>query len=64
MLPTNTLSRNYKGAVYLVNPKGGKILGRKAYRNLTEIEGNIDLVVVTIPAEKVIDLIPALVEKR
>ncbi len=64
MLPTNTLSRNYKGAVYLVNPKGGKILGRKAYRNLTEIEGNIDLVVVTIPAEKVIDLIPALVEKK
>jgi len=64
MLPVNTLSRNYKGAVYLVNPKGGKIIGRKAYRNLTEIEGNIDLVVVTIPAEKVIDLIPALVEKK
>jgi acyl-CoA synthetase (NDP forming) len=64
MLPTNTLSRDYKGAVYLVNPKGGQILGRKAYRNLTEIEGDIDLVVVTIPAEKVIDLIPALVEKK
>jgi acyl-CoA synthetase (NDP forming) len=64
MLPTNTLSRNYKGAVYLVNPKGGKIIGRKAYQNLTDIEGDIDLVVVTIPAEKVIDLIPALVEKK
>jgi acyl-CoA synthetase (NDP forming) len=64
MLPTNTLSRNYKGAVYLVNPKGGEIIGRKAYRNLVEIEGDIDLVVVTIPAEKVVDLIPALVEKK
>ncbi|RLB87259.1 MAG: CoA-binding protein, partial [Deltaproteobacteria bacterium] len=64
MLSTNTLSRNYKGKVYLVNPKGDKIIGRKAYQKLTDIEGDIDLVVVTIPAEKVIDLIPDLVEKK
>ncbi len=64
MLSTNTLSRNYKGKVYLVNPKGGKIIGLKAYQKLTDIEGDIDLVVVTIPAEKVVDLIPALVEKK
>jgi acyl-CoA synthetase (NDP forming) len=64
MLPVNTLSRNYKGDVYLVNPKGGQILGQKVYPKLTDIEGKIDLVVVTIPAEKVVDLIPALVEKK
>ncbi len=64
MLATNTLSRNYKGRVFLVNPKGGKILNRKVYPKLTDIEGDIDLVVVTIPAEKVIDLIPDLVQKK
>lgn len=64
MLPTNTLSRNYRGRVYLVNPKGGELLGQKVYQNLTEIEGNIDLAVVTIPAAKVMDLIPALAQKK
>ncbi len=64
MLTTNTLSRDYKGRVYLVNPKGGTIIGRKVYRELADIEGDIDLVVVTIPAEKVIDLIPSLVQKN
>ncbi|MCP3943575.1 MAG: CoA-binding protein [Desulfobacteraceae bacterium] len=64
MLPTNTLSRDYKGSVYLVNPKGGKIIGRKVYKQLTDIEGDIDLAVVTIPAQKVIDLIPAFVQKN
>jgi len=64
MLSTNTLSRDYKGRVFLVNPKGGRIMGRKAYKNLAEIEGNIDLVVVTIPADKVIALIPELVQKK
>ena len=64
MLPTNTLSRNYKGQVYLVNPKGGRIIGRKVYPSITDIPGDIDLAVVTIPAEKVIDLIPGFVQKN
>ncbi len=64
MLPTNTLSRDYKGRVYLVNPKGGEIIGRKVYKEITEIEGDIDLVVVTIPAQRVIALIPSLVQKK
>lgn len=60
MLLTNTLSRDYKGEVYLVNPKGGKICGRHVYKSMVEIEQNIDLAVVTIPANHVIDLIPQL----
>ena len=64
MLSTNTLSRDYKGRVFLVNPKGGKIMGRKTYKSLAEIEGSIDLVVVTIPADKVIALMPELVQKK
>ncbi|WP_300457596.1 acetate--CoA ligase family protein [Desulfobacula sp.] len=64
MLLTNTLSRAYKGKVYLVNPKGGKIAGRHVYTSVTEIEANVELAVVTIPADKVMDLIPALKKKH
>ena len=62
-LLVNTLSGGYDGIIYLVNPKGGKILERTVYRSVAEIPGNVDLAVVTIPAEKVIDLIPQFREK-
>jgi len=64
MLLTNTLSREFKGKVYLVNPKGGKIAGRHVYKTITEIEGNVELAVVTIPADHVIDLIPDFKKKQ
>ncbi|MCP4673910.1 MAG: CoA-binding protein [Desulfobacula sp.] len=64
MLLTNTLSRNYKGKVYLVNPKGGKIAGRHVYKSVADIENDVDLAVVTIPAHRVIDLIPDLKKKN
>ena len=58
MLPVNTLGGGFQGKVYLVNPKGGTIMGRPVYTSLAEIEEPVDLAVVTIPAEKVIDLLP------
>jgi len=64
MLLTNTLSRDYKGRVYLVNPKGKTITGRKVYKSVSQIEQDFELAVVTIPADKVIDLIPDLKKKH
>jgi acyl-CoA synthetase (NDP forming) len=64
MLLTNTLSRDYKGKVYLVNPRGGKIAGRKVYQSVTQIEEDFELAVVTIPANLVMDLIPDLQKKH
>jgi acyl-CoA synthetase (NDP forming) len=64
MLLTNTLSRNYKGKVFLVNPRGGKITGRHVYKSVTEIKEDVELAVVTIPANQVIDLIPDLKKKQ
>jgi acyl-CoA synthetase (NDP forming) len=63
MLLTNTLSRQYKGQVYLVNPKGGKIAGRHVYRSVTQIEADVELAVVTVPAHRVLDLMPDLKAK-
>ncbi len=64
LLPTNILNRDFKGDVYLVNPKGGTIVGRQAYKSVTDIEGNIDLAVIMIPAAKVLEQIPLLQEKK
>ncbi|WP_457552618.1 acetate--CoA ligase family protein [Desulfobacula sp.] len=64
MLLTNTLSRDYKGKVYLVNPRGGTITGRKVYKSVTHIEEDVELAVVTIPANRVIGLIPDLKKKH
>ncbi len=36
--------------VWLVNRKGGEILGRRAYASLAEIPGTPDLVVISLPA--------------
>ena len=58
MLTVNTIGGGYQGRVYLVNAKGGKILGRPVFPALTDIPEDIDLVVVTIPADKVLSLIP------
>jgi len=63
-LPVNTLSGDFEGEVYLVNPKGGTIFGKKVYKNVAEIPGKVDLAVVTIPAAKVLDLIPELRQKK
>lgn len=63
-LLTNTISGGFKGEIYLVNPKGGTIAGRKVYKSISEIPGKIDLAVVTIPASGVLDLIPHFKEKN
>ncbi len=63
MLPVNTFAREFEGRVYLVNPKGGQIMGRKVYTRLADIEDPIDLAVVTVPAARVMDLIPEMQER-
>ena len=39
----NIVASGYKGGVYPINPEGGKILGYKVYKNVTEIEGEVDV---------------------
>jgi acyl-CoA synthetase (NDP forming) len=58
MLFSNIMAGGYEGEVYLVNQKGAEIAGRKVYRNVMEIPGEVDLGIVTIPAAHVPALIP------
>lgn len=63
MLPVIVLGTGYKGPVYMVNPKGGAIVGHTAYKSLADIPAPVDLAVVTIPAALVPDLIPQMQAK-
>ncbi len=49
----NLVTSDYHGRVFLVNPKKETIYGRRVYRSLLEIEGEIDLVEVVVPAPQV-----------
>jgi len=61
---TSTISGGYEGEIYLVNPKGGTIANRPVYKSVTDIQGRIDLAVVTIPASGVIKLLPDFKAKK
>ena len=63
MLVSNILNGGFTGDIALVNPKGGTIAGQKTYRSVSEIPGPVDLAIVTIPAARVMDLIPELEHK-
>ncbi len=63
VLPTNILSGGFEGNIYLVNPKGGEILGKEVYTSISDLPESVDLGIVTIPAEGVPSLIPQFREK-
>jgi len=46
----NILANGYGGRLYLVNPKGGEILGLKVYPAVEELPLGIDLAIVILPA--------------
>ena len=64
LLPTNVMAGGFEGEIALVNPGGGEINGRKAYKSAAEIPGQPDLAVVTVPAAKVLPLLDELADKN
>ncbi len=48
----NILSNGYEGELYLVNPRGGEILGRPAETSLAGLPEGIDLGIVALPAKE------------
>jgi acyl-CoA synthetase (NDP forming) len=59
----NTISGDYQGNIYAVNPKGGIIAGMPAYETVEQLPDPVDLAVVTIPAAAILNLIPQLESK-
>ncbi len=50
----NLIESEFEGRIYPVNPRGGEILGLKAYRSVSEIGGPLDVAVIVIPAKYVL----------
>jgi acetyl coenzyme A synthetase (ADP forming)-like protein len=46
----NLVNGGYQGEIHPVNPRGGEIMGRKAYPSVTDIPGDVDVAVFAVPA--------------
>jgi acyl-CoA synthetase (NDP forming) len=46
----NILANGYPGKLYLVNPKGGEIMGIKAYPSIQDLPEGIDQAIIILPA--------------
>ena len=46
----NIFANEYRGALYLVNPKGGEIMGKRVYPSIQDLPEDIDLAVIILPA--------------
>ncbi len=47
----NILANGYAGRLYLVNPKGGEILGMPVQPSIADLPAGIDLAIIILPAE-------------
>jgi len=52
----NMMRLGFKGEVYFVNPNEDVIFGKKSYNSLSEIEGEVELIEVSIPAKGVVSV--------
>ena len=52
-LTGNLLGGGFHGDLHLVNVRGGEIEGRPVHRSILDVEGDVDLAVVAVPAERV-----------
>jgi acyl-CoA synthetase (NDP forming) len=56
-LVQNLVNLHYQGAIYPVNHREKEIAGIKAFPRLADIPGDIDLVVISVPAAKTKDIV-------
>ena len=63
-LVPNLVKLKFPGKIYPVNPNAEEIMGLKVYPDLKSIEGDIDLVVISVPASKTLDIVRDCVAKR
>ncbi|WP_086709318.1 CoA-binding protein, partial [Streptomyces antimycoticus] len=55
----NLIDGGFPGEIHPVNPKADDILGRKAYKSVTDVPGEVDVAVFAIPAK----FVPAALEE-
>ncbi|RLE57312.1 MAG: acetyl CoA synthetase [Thermoprotei archaeon] len=53
----NIIEYGFKGKVYPVNPKADEILGLKCYKSILDIPDEVDVAVISIPAQYVLPVV-------
>ncbi len=60
----NLLEAGFSGAIVPIHPEGGKLLGLQAYPHLADCPHDIDLAMITVPAEKVLAAVQDAIAKK
>lgn len=60
----NVIVGGYKGRIYPINPQGGEILGVPVYKKIEDVEEDIDLACIVVPAKYVFDAIKSCCAKH
>ncbi len=59
----NIVSGGYPGRIYPVNSRGEEILGLRGYKDVREVEDEVDIGVIVVPAKFVFDVVKGCAEK-
>jgi acyl-CoA synthetase (NDP forming) len=60
----NLINGGYQGEIYPIHPSADSIMGRKAYKSVTDVAGVIDVAVFAIPAKLVAQALIEVGEKK
>jgi acetyl coenzyme A synthetase (ADP forming)-like protein len=60
----NLVNGGYQGAIYPIHPSLAEVLGRKAYKSVKDVPGEIDVAVFAIPAKLVASVLKEVGEKQ
>ncbi len=60
----NIINTGYTGRMCPINPSGGEILGHTVYKSLHDIEGDVDLATIVIPAKFTFDAVRECAQKN
>ncbi len=61
---SHMIEQNFEGTVYPVNRNREKVQGLKSYRSLQDISGDLDFVLIAVPAKFVVNVIEDAVKKN
>ncbi len=60
----NLINGGYQGAIYPIHPSADEIMGRKVYKSVKDVPGEIDVAVFAIPAKFVAQALTEVGEKK
>jgi acetyl coenzyme A synthetase (ADP forming)-like protein len=60
----NLINGGYQGTIYPINPSASEIMGRKAYKSVKDVPGDVDVAVFAIPAKFVAQALVEVGEKK